>query len=238
MLPTTEKYQYITDGEQERAIALEKDQRIYAKPINLDGSVNEEAVAKLEEILVPLLEKQTALLKSGRILDAQKIEAEISDLLKERVSETVKKILPDNVDKEGRDARKIVSYVLATSLANYVNKDIYDGVSHETDKDGNIRQRRLEPQEKTFKDYLQYVLNRAAEGKLPEEEYTKRYKKIGDKELQRQFEEKFKTDELIKRNFKNPKKRKKVAKTVEKKGRPLTEKEIKVMKQKEAGSKR
>lgn len=237
MLPTTEKYQYITDGDHERAAALDKNQRVYAKPVDLDGSVNEAAVAKLEAILAPLLEKQTALLKSGRILGARKVEAEISALLKENAPDAVKKLLPDNADKEGRDARKIMSYVVATALVNYVNKDIYDGVSHLTDKEGNVRLRELEPQEKTFKDYLRYTLNSAVDGKLPEVEFVKPLDKRSDKILRRQQEEMLKSDELIRKNFSDEKNRKKAAKTAEKKGRPLTEKEIKVMKLKAVGGK-
>lgn len=235
MLPTTEKYRYVTEGNQERAVALEKDQRIYAQAVDLHGSVDEKAVAELEKTLAPLLEKQTALLKSGRVPDARKVEAEISVRLKETAPDTVKKLLPDNADQDGRDARKILSYVVATALVNYVNKDIYDGVSHETDKDGNARLRELEPREKTFKNYLLYSLNRAADGYLPEEERPRPPERNGDQVLRSVQEEKIKNDAVIRKNFSNPKNRKKAMKTAEKKGRPLTEKEIKVMKLKAAG---
>lgn len=237
MLPTTEKYEYITGGDHERAAALDKNQRLYAQAVDLDGSVNEAAVAKLEKLLAPLLEKQTALLKSGRILDARKVEEEIGTLLKENVPDAVKKLLPDKADKDGRDARKITSYVIATALVNYVNKDIYDGVSHSADKDGNIRLRALEPHEKTFRDYLRHSLNKAADGRLSEDKELQPMEKAGDRAVRRQQEDKFKNDELIRKNFSNTKNRKKAVKTAEKKGRPLTEKEVKIMKMKAIGGK-
>lgn len=237
MLPTSEQYQYITDGKQERSAALEKDQRIYAKPINLDGEISSSALEKLHYILAPLYEKQLALLKSGRIGDAKKIEAEISLLLKEKAPETLKDILPPNADKQERDAHKIVSYVLATALVNYVNKDIYDGYAHVRDKSGEVVLQELKPYEKTFKEYLSYYLNRFADGSLTEEEkQLVSRKKEENIRLERQYE-KNKNDDIIRKNFRNPKSRKKVQSEALRKGRPLTEKEVKIMKLKAADGK-
>lgn len=236
MLPTSEQYRYITDGEHERSVALEKDQRIYARPVNLDGAVNAAAVEKLYKMLAPLYKKQTALAKSGRVIEAEKIEAEISVLLKQQAPDAVREILPDNMSQDGREAHKIASYVLATALANYANKDIYSGYAHVREKNGDVILQELQPHEKTFRKYLQYQLNRTAAGLLPEGKRL-RQKNGAEEILRHRQEQKFRNDELIRKNFSNPKNRQKASKAAAKKGRPLTEKEIKVMKLKAVGSK-
>lgn len=237
MLPTSEQYRYITEGDGARSVALEKGQRIYARPIDLDGTADAAAAEKLHALLAPLYERQVALAKSGRILEAEKIEAEIGILLKEQAPEAVKGVLPEAVDKDGRDARKIVSYVLATALVNYVNKDIYDGCAHGRGKNGEIVPRELRPHERTFKDYLRYRLNRAADGSFAEEEKPVWHDQNADRQRRDEQARRAAGEQVVRRNFEKPRNRKKALKVVEKKGRPLTEKEIKVMKLKAVGGK-